>query len=218
MKQDAIIVSDVHLGSNNCQVKLFDKFIDSINTNNLILNGDIFDSLDLRMLRRQHLNVISKIKELSKKINVVWINGNHEISSCKLSHVIGTKAVEQYSFISGNKKILVIHGHQFDSVIANHPFLAFLGDKIYKLLQMLDGSHEIAKFVKHSSKIYLRCRDNVKNGSLEYCRKLEHDIVCAGHTHNGVAGLIYFNSGCWTEIPASYLKVKDGHVKLEVVT
>ena len=41
------------------------------------------------------------------------------------------------------------------------------------------------------------------------------EIVCCGHTHlelsrPGEVG--YFNSGCWTESPSSYLAVDEGRI------
>ena len=46
---DAIIISDIHLGSNVCQSKTLISFLEKIecgeiDTNQLIINGDLFDS------------------------------------------------------------------------------------------------------------------------------------------------------------------------------
>ena len=42
--------------------------------------------------------------------------------------------------------------------------------------------------------------------------------VCCGHTHAAVAHteqpIAYFNSGCWTELPCTYLTVADGQITL----
>jgi UDP-2,3-diacylglucosamine pyrophosphatase LpxH len=46
-------------------------------------------------------------------------------------------------------------------------------------------------------------------------------VVC-GHTHVAAAKveqpIPYFNSGCWTEWPGTYLTVNDGRVTLEHFT
>ena len=42
--------------------------------------------------------------------------------------------------------------------------------------------------------------------------------MCCGHTHHAVVNdsgpLRYYNSGCWTELPCTYLAVLDGQVEL----
>ena len=44
------------------------------------------------------------------------------------------------------------------------------------------------------------------------------DLVCCGHTHHATTintpDVTYVNSGCWTEIPCTYLAVADGVVQL----
>ena len=61
---DAIIISDVHLGSENCQARQLTHFLESIHsetvlTRRLILNGDVFDSIDFRRLKKNHWKVLS---------------------------------------------------------------------------------------------------------------------------------------------------------------
>ncbi len=53
---DAIIVSDLHLGAENCQAKSITAFFQEIldghhPTRRLIINGDVFDSIDFRRLK-----------------------------------------------------------------------------------------------------------------------------------------------------------------------
>jgi predicted phosphodiesterase len=51
---------------------------------------------------------------------------------------------------------------------------------------------------------------------MEYARRKGCQAVCCGHTHVAVADrsaeVHYFNSGCWTERPCTYLTVQDGEV------
>ena len=86
------------------------------------------------------------------------------------------------------------------------------------MLQTLDKSHTIARHAKSKSKIFLRCVAKVQAAAVEYARKHGYDAVCCGHTHAAAAvvggGVDYFNSGCWTEIPAHYLTVKAGRIEL----
>ncbi len=80
---DAIVISDLHLGSEVCQAKQLVRFLDQIKddllvTRELILNGDVFDSWDFRRLKKNHWKVLSIIRSLSDHVKIVWTSGNHD--------------------------------------------------------------------------------------------------------------------------------------------
>src|SRR5262245_65883233 len=80
---DAVVISDIHLGSDNCQARDLVHFLESVRrgpraAKKLILNGDVFDSIDFRRLKKHHWRVLSEIRKLSDETEVVWINGNHD--------------------------------------------------------------------------------------------------------------------------------------------
>ena len=213
---EAMIISDIHLGSDNCQAKSLWHFLHKIKerTNKLILAGDVFDSIDFRRLEKHHWHVLSELRKTSNDIDTIWIAGNHDGSAEIVSHMIGVPVYEQYNFISGDKKVLVLHGHKFDNFLDDHPLLTWLGDTIYSMLQRLDKSHYWARMAKQSSKHYLRCAEIIRNESIKYARKHGYDLVCCGHTHQGLESPPYYNAGCWTEKPCTYLTVNNGNIKL----
>lgn len=68
---DAIIVSDIHLGSDVFQSKKVVEFLrqieeEKIQTREIIFNGDLFDSWDFRKLKGSHWKVLSKMRHLAK--------------------------------------------------------------------------------------------------------------------------------------------------------
>ena len=70
---DAIIISDLHLGSENSQARLITQFLESLidqtlRTRRLIINGDVFDSIDFRRLKKTHWKVLSTLRHLSDKV------------------------------------------------------------------------------------------------------------------------------------------------------
>jgi UDP-2,3-diacylglucosamine pyrophosphatase LpxH len=219
---DAIIVSDLHLGSSVCQAKKIIDFLDLIVKNNLakelIINGDLFDSWDFRRLKKSHWKILSKIRKMSKTMHVVHIVGNHDGPAEIISHLLGTEVREEYIFESGGKKILCLHGHVFDTFIDKHPRLTKIADNIYRLLMKVDPSFDLARSIKRASKTFMRNSEKIEEQSVKYAKKLGCDIVCAGHVHLAAAKteIGYFNSGSWTEKPCTYLAVKDGVVSLEV--
>jgi UDP-2,3-diacylglucosamine pyrophosphatase LpxH len=216
---DAIIISDLHLGSDVCQSKKINQFFieiekENIETKEIIVNGDLFDSWDFRKLKSSHWKVLSHLRKLSKTKHIVWINGNHDGPAEAISHLIGLDFVEEYEFVSGTKKILVLHGDRFDNFIAKYPLLTRIADQAYRFIQRIDSSFYLAKLAKRSSKTFLRCSEQIKNKAIEYAASRDANIVVCGHTHLASISETYCNSGCWTESPCHYLTVHDGTVKL----
>ena len=216
-----LLLSDLHLGSDVCQAEAICDFLKAIDprlTKRLLIVGDIFDSIDLRRLKKHHWRVLSKIRRLSDKVEVIWLAGNHDGPAEIVSHFLGVSVCEHYVLESGDKKFLVLHGHKYDKFIIERPWLSTFADWAYRLLQRIDRTHYIARMAKRSSKSYLRCTQVIKDLACEDAvEKGCHGVVC-GHTHfaeivdvdmNGVK-VVYCNTGCWTEVPCSYLVIEGG--------
>jgi UDP-2,3-diacylglucosamine pyrophosphatase LpxH len=219
---NAIIISDLHLGSDNCQAKLLVEFLEKIHdkeivTDRLILNGDVFQNFDSR-LHKWNWKVLSSIRRISDEVETIWVRGNHDSYGPALfiAHLIGAEYCEEYIFESGDKKILCIHGDIFDNFIVAHPIITKIADYFYWMLQKIDSSFYLAKMAKHKSKIFLRCVERVKELALKYKQKKGCDYICVGHTHVAEEGDKYYNSGTWTELPPTYLTVDDGKIKLRL--
>ena len=218
---DSIIISDLHLGSDACQKKQLLKFLqliekEEIQTKKLIINGDFFDNLDFRRLKKYHWNILSTIRKMSDRIEIVLIVGNHEGHPAEIiSHLLGVEVMEEFILESEESKILILHGHKFDDFIADHPIVVRIADWIYHLLQKIHIYW--AKNTKKYSKTFLRCAEKIEKKAIDYAKKKNCNIVCCGHSHLEAAKtgeISYFNSGCWTELPCSYLTVEKGQIKL----
>ncbi len=106
---DAVIISDIHLGAENCQAKAIGELLQSmldgeLRACKLIINGDVFDSIDFRRLKKTHWKVLSLIRHLSDKMEIVWIVGNHDGSADIISHLLGVRVEELYVLESGRRK------------------------------------------------------------------------------------------------------------------
>jgi UDP-2,3-diacylglucosamine pyrophosphatase LpxH len=217
---DAIIISDTHLGSNVCESKQLYAFLELVffKTNRLIINGDFFDNLDFRRLKKNHWKILSLLRRMSKYVEIIWIRGNHDGDAETISHLIGIDFKNEYVFSSGNKNFLCLHGDQFDDFIYKYPNTTKIADFFYRAIQRFDKRF-LPQFIKQRSKIYLRCNEHMMQKSREYAINKTIDCVCLGHTHYSIIDkdhiVWYANSGCWTEKNCTYLSVKDGEVKLE---
>ncbi len=220
---DAIVISDIHLGSENCQAKRLVHFLETIRkgerpTRRLILNGDVFDSIDFRRLQKSHWKVLSLLRKLSDELEILWINGNHDGPAEVVSHLLGVTCTDEAVVESGGRNVLFLHGHRFDQFITRHPILTWFADRAYHLLQKIDPSHHFARLAKKRSKTFLRCARKIEEESVRYAARKGCDAVCCGHTHHAEAveggPVAYFNSGCWTEKPCHFLTLRDGVVEV----
>lgn len=218
---DAIIISDTHLGSDVCESKQLYSFLELVynKTNKLIINGDFFDNLDFRRLKKNHWKILSLLRRMSKFVEIVWIRGNHDGEAENISHLIGLDFKDEYFFQSGSKKILCLHGDTFDDFICKYPNTTKIADYAYRVIQKIDKRF-LSKFVKQSSKTYLRSNENIMKQSKAYAEQKNVDIVCVGHTHYGTLNktekVWYANSGCWTEKNCGYLSIKNGEVDYNI--
>lgn len=220
---DALVISDIHLGSANSQAKTLVRFLEEVRrgerpTRRLVLNGDVFDSIDFRRLKKHHWNVLSELRKLSDEVEITWINGNHDGPADVVSHLLGVEVSEELVVESGGRRVLFLHGHRFDEFISRYPLFTRFADKCYQLLQWLDRSHTVARMAKRRSKSFLRNTEKIEAGAVRYAARLGCDAVCCGHTHHPRASeagpVAYYNGGSWTEKPCHYLTLADGVVEL----
>ncbi len=222
---DVIIVSDIHLGSRPCRSKQLLHKLKSLTFKKLILNGDIFDDLNFGRLDHDDWALLSYFRELShpkRPEEVVWIAGNHDGAANILSRLIGIEVYQEHAFDWRGKRCLATHGHQFDQYLVRNSFLSTLAASVYLFIQRIDTERQvISRFLKRASKAWMRNSQRVELGATSM-GALEHfDVVFCGHTHRALAGHVgkveYFNSGCWTDIPSSFISLGDGGIEVNYV-
>lgn len=211
-----VIISDLHLGAGNCQADLLRTFLHDLSDDQLILNGDIFDHRDFRRLKKSHWKILKLIRKLAKRIPIIWLAGNHDGDAATISHLIGVKFLDEFVVESGGRRILVLHGHQFDDFLVRHPVWTWIGDVAHSFLQWADRTHRLARVAKRGSKKFLHAADKVRAGAVAYAREKGCDAVICGHMHHAeqVEGGSYVNCGCWTEKPCGFVMISDGRIDL----
>ena len=220
-----LIVSDIHLGSSVSRARDLLRILGSESYERLVLNGDIFDDLNFTRLTHEHWQLLSKLRELSNpkyNIEVIWIAGNHDGAALVLSRLIGISVRSEFSFDWNGKRCLAIHGHQFDNFITRNPIISAIGSWIYLGIQKIDTERQfISRYLKRASKSWLRISEKVARGAVRYGKMKGAQIVFCGHTHKQMAqivsGVEYYNSGCWTDIPSSYILLDDREIKIKEV-
>ncbi len=217
-----IIISDIHLGSKLVQTDLLISFLKNISFDRLIINGDVFDSINMKRLSKHHWKVLSLLRKITdgeKKKEVIWIRGNHDGYSDLLTQLLGIEVFNEYMFEWNDKKILVLHGDIFDVYTSKHPIISELADIIYKFAIFIDPKkNRVGKFLKKNTKAFLRNAQIVKERSLIYGKHKHADIVCCGHTHypdlSNEKNMLYLNSGSWTTHPTHFIGFTNDEVNI----
>jgi len=92
---DTLILSDVHLGSEISRARDALDVLKSTTFRRLILLGDIVNDLNFRRLKKEHWQFLSYIRKLSnpkRNVEVVWVEGNHDLGLADLmSHLVGIR-------------------------------------------------------------------------------------------------------------------------------
>ena len=227
-----LLISDLHIGFKYSRASDILDVLNNETFDKLILVGDIFDIS--AMMRRpywdkHHTAVTKKILKLAKKMEVIYVIGNHDYP---LMHILentnklaGIQIFREYTYKSGGKTIHCIHGDQFDSLSKK---AMFIGDFLYYTVLKLNS---VIHFVR-SKFGYTRwsfskwCKDKVKNvihSAFSIEDKLlsipDVDVVVYGHTHMpyvkpGKVTLV--NTGTFVEI-ATYVIEEDGEFELKEV-
>ena len=233
-----IFISDVHLGTRGCKAEALASFLAQNTCETLFLVGDIVDAW--RLKRRwfwpeAHTRVMQEIlRKVDGGIRVVYIPGNHDEvfrDYCGRS-VAGIEiAREAVHETADGRKLLVVHGDQFDGVIACARWLAHLGDSAYTFVLQLN---EVWSAIRRSLglpywSLSAFLKQKVKNAVEYVCRFQEavahetrsrgFDGVVCGHIHHAsierVGGILYVNDGDWVESCTAL--VEDGSGTLEIL-
>ena len=137
----SVFISDVHLGFKGCSAELLLDFLHHVEMDNLFLVGDIVDVWSMKKTMywpQSHNNVLRTILGKAKRgTKVIFVPGNHdEVFRDFDGAVFGNLEIHSRIHARGadGRRMLVLHGDEFDSVVKCSPWLAKLGSSIYDVL------------------------------------------------------------------------------------
>ena len=178
-----------------------------------MLLGDIFCDLNFRRLTSDHWKFLSRIRKLSnpkRKVEVVWVEGNHDQGLSQImSHLVGVPVYQRYVWEYEGKRHLAVHGHQFDYFCQKNALLSRVGERIFYELQKLDGGRKrLSRFIDRMNTRWLRMESRVAEGAFLYARAGRVERIFCGHTHAATHqhrhGIDYYNSGSWINASPTY--------------
>jgi len=232
-----IWLSDIHLGTRDCKAEFLLEFLRRYDAEKIYLVGDIIDGWSLRRKwywPTAHSTVIQKILRKSRKgTRVIFIPGNHdEFLRSYVGLEIGDIELLQddIHITADGKKLLVMHGDEFDSVIAYARWLTHVGDYIYMKLLTLNRwlNHVRQKMGLSYWSLSARVKQKVKQAvqiisDFEYyladiAKRRQVDGVVCGHIHHAeikpVGSILYCNDGDWVESCTALVEWFDGRLEI----
>jgi UDP-2,3-diacylglucosamine pyrophosphatase LpxH len=233
----SIFISDLHLGTRGCKSEMLLDFLRCNESDCLYLVGDIIDGWRLKRARywpQEHNDVVQKVlRKVRKGTRTIYVPGNHDefLRDYLEMHVGGIEILpETVHTTADGRRLLIIHGDQFDGVMLHAKWLAHLGDTAYTLAL---NANNILSYVRRklglpywSLSCYLKHRvkkavnfisDFESALSAEALRRGVDGVVC-GHIHHAemreINGVLYCNDGDWVESCTALVEDFDGKLYL----
>ena len=233
-----IFLSDIHLGTRACQAGQLLSFLRNYDAEYVYLLGDIIDFWSLGRTiywPAEHNTFIQKmLKRARHGTKVVFVPGNHDEA---LREYIGTRfgdievARDVLHTTADGKRLLLMHGDEFDQVTRHHRWVALLGDIAYSLLLRINallswtrrklhrsGYWSLAGFAKRKVKGALDFIYGYEDSVAHHVRKMGLDGVVCGHIHSAVikdmGGVTYINCGDWVDSCTAIVEHRDGRLEL----
>ncbi len=228
-----IFLSDIHLGTRGCQAERLLTFLKQHSCDRLYLVGDIVDGWRMRSQTywpQSHSNVIRRFLTLAKRgTRVIYVTGNHDEFLRRYSDlVVGNLTLVDRAAhdTPDGRRLLVVHGDQFDVVTRYHRWIALLGDRGYTLLLESNrclnalrgrfgyGYWSLSAYVKQRVKRAVSFIGDYEEAIVHQCRKEGFDGVVCGHIHHAeitqLHGVTYMNCGDWVESCTALVEDDDG--------
>ena len=229
-------ISDVHLGTKGCAAEALLDFLREYEFETLYVVGDLIDIWQLRRgiyWPQTHNDVIQKLLRAGRKgARVIYIPGNHdEFVSGFLGNYGAVEVIPRAIHETADgRKLLVIHGHELDTVVQNIKWLAFVGDLGYQLLLQLNapvnwvrrhlglGYWSLSSAVKRNVKNAVSFIGEFEKAIVRYSETDGVSGVVCGHIHSPIIrkidGVDYYNCGDWVESCSALVEDFDGKIEL----
>ena len=232
-----IWISDIHLGTKGCNAEMLTDFLDSTDSETMYLVGDIIDGWRLRKRLYwppAHNDIVWRIlKRARRGTRIVYIPGNHDEMFRQFSGLdFGGVEVRRAAFheTADGRKLLVIHGDEFDGVMLAHRWLAVVGDALYEATMALGRLVSVvrrrlglpywslSKMAKHKVKNAVEFISRYEELVARAAAARKVDGVVCGHIHTAefrmFDGVEYWNDGDWVEGCTALVEHFDGRMEI----
>jgi UDP-2,3-diacylglucosamine pyrophosphatase LpxH len=232
-----LFLSDLHLGARGLQAELLLDFLRHNEADTIYLVGDIVDGWRLKggwYWPQSHNDVVQKLLRKARKgTKVVYTPGNHDEFARDYTGLTfgGVEVVPEAEHVTADgKRLLIIHGDQYDIVVRHAKWLAYLGDWAYETAIDLNTHFNRLRrtlgwgYWSFSAWAKLKVKDAVnfigdfeQTLAAEAQRRGVDGVVC-GHIHHAaiktIEGVIYVNTGDFVESCTAVAEHEDGRLEI----
>lgn len=232
-----IWLSDIHLGTKGCQADKLHDFLKHNDSETLYLVGDIIDFWAMKRgskWTKEHNVVVQKVlKKARHDTRVIYIPGNHDEALREYCGMEFGNIELHRTFThttADGKKILCVHGDDYDIITKYHKWIAVLGDVGYTFLlwfnrhfnwvRKISGRRywSLSAYVKNKVKGAVSYISNFEKNVVREARHYDVDAVLCGHIHcatiEDFGGITYINCGDWVESLTAIVEHMDGRIEL----
>ncbi len=221
---DILVISDLHLGTYGSEADEVLAYLDTINANKIVINGDFVDIMlfNKRFWPSSHMKVIKYFLDLiSQGKEIYYVTGNHDELMRKFLNfkIQNFKIVNQIVLDTDEGKVWIFHGDVFDFSIQTqwltklagflYDYMIIFNSWINKKIMRPLGQKRLnfSKTIKSNVKTAVQYFANFEMKAAEVAQKNGYKYVVCGHIHtpkiesfniNGEE-VIYMNSGDWLE-------------------
>jgi UDP-2,3-diacylglucosamine pyrophosphatase LpxH len=229
-------ISDVHLGTRTSNASSLLGFLRDYEVETLYIVGDLIDGWQMQRgiyWPQEHNDVIQKLLRKARKgTRIVYIPGNHDEFVRGFCGYYGHIAIQKEAIhtTADGRRILVIHGHELDTVVQNARWLAFAGDLGYQFLLGLNplinffrrrfglGYWSLSAYAKKRVKDAVNFIGEFEAAIVRYAEHHAVEAVLCGHIHNAgirqIGAITYYNCGDWVESCSALVENFDGEMEL----
>ena len=236
-----IWISDVHLGTKGCNSGLLIDFLDHTDSETMFLVGDIIDGWRLKKKfywPAEHNDIVWRIlKRARRGTRIVYIPGNHDEMFRQFTGLnFGGVEICRAAFhdTADGRRLMVLHGDEFDAVMLAHRWLAFVGDALYHLVMGLNHwvnlvrrrlelpYWSLSKMAKHKVKNAVEFIGRYEEIVAKAAAERGVDGVVCGHIHTAEfrtfahhgRPIEYWNDGDWVEGCTALVEHFDGRMEI----
>ena len=236
-----IWISDVHLGTRGCNAAMLIDFLDSVDSDTMYLVGDIIDGWRLKKKLywpASHNDIVWRIlKRARRGTRIIYIPGNHDEMFRQFSGLaFGGVEVCRAAFheTADGRRLMVLHGDEFDAIMLAHRWLAFVGDALYHLMMGLNiwvnavrtrfglPYWSLSKMAKHKVKNAAQFISHYEEVVARAAGERGVDGVVCGHIHTAEHRMFehqgrpieYWNDGDWVEGCNALVEHADGRLEI----
>jgi UDP-2,3-diacylglucosamine pyrophosphatase LpxH len=237
LKVRSVFISDVHLGFRGASAQYLLDFLKSVDAEYLYLVGDIVDIWSLKKncyWPQEHNNVLRLLLSKAKRgTHVIYVPGNHdEVFRDYAGHTFGNLTIRRDAvhITADGRRLLVLHGDEFDATIKSGAWLAALGEHAYDAIlglnrylnwarRKLDCSYwSLAAYLKHKASSAVSYIDRFEAAATREAKRRGMDGVVCGHIHRAriaqIDDVCYLNCGDWVESCTALAEDYSGRMSL----